>query len=202
MYIFWDNSNIQYAGLNSVLPVKEPDVDRGRYRTYFKGLLNLVSRGRIIDKVYLAGSIPPGDDALWDTVERLGIETTLIPRSESSGEADTTDFALQTDLLRLGYDVQEPGTIALLTGDGAGINSGKGFLADAKRLTERGWKFEVYSWDAACNSKLREFAMANGKYFKLEDYYEYITFIVGGRRPVELQSKQKYIARIPLAQIT
>lgn len=54
------------------------------------------------------------------------------------------------------------------------------------RLTERGWKFEVYSWDAACNSKLREFAMANGKYFKLEDYYEYITFIVGGRRPVEL----------------
>ncbi len=59
MYIFWDNSNIQYAGLNSVLPVKEPDVDRGRYRTYFKGLLNLVSRGRIIDKVYLAGSIPP-----------------------------------------------------------------------------------------------------------------------------------------------
>lgn len=105
MYIFWDNSNIQYAGLNSVLPVKEPDVDRGRYRTYFKGLLNLVSRGRIIDKVYLAGSIPPGDDALWDAVERLGIETTLIPRSESSGEADTTDFALQTDLLRLGYDV-------------------------------------------------------------------------------------------------
>lgn len=186
MYIFWDNSNIQYAGLNSVLPVKEPDVDRGRYRTYFKGLLNLVSRGRIIDKVYLAGSIPPGDDALWDAVERLGIETTLIPRSESSGEADTTDFALQTDLLRLGYDVQEPGTIALLTGDGAGINSGKGFLADAMRLTEREWKFEVYSWDAACNSKLREFAMANGKYFKLEDYYEYITFIVGGRRPVEL----------------
>ena len=53
MYIFWDNSNIQYAGLNSVLPVKEPDVDRGRYRTYFKGLLNLVSRGRIIDKSIL-----------------------------------------------------------------------------------------------------------------------------------------------------
>lgn len=116
----------------------------------------------------------------------LGIETTLIPRSESSGEADTTDFALQTDLLRLGYDVQEPDTIALLTGDGAGINSGKGFLADAMRLAERGWKFEVYSWNAACNSKLREFAMTNGKYIKLEDYYEYITFIEGGRRPIEL----------------
>lgn len=123
-YIFWDNSSIQYAGLNNVLPVKEPDVDRGRYRTYFKGLLNLVFRGRIIDKVHLAGSIPPRDNALWDAVERVGIETTLIPHSEWSGEADTTDFALQTNLLRLGHDVQEPGTIALLTGDGVNINSG------------------------------------------------------------------------------
>ena len=173
MYIFWDNSNIHYAGLNSVLPIKEPDVDPGSYRTYFKGLLNLVSRGRAIDKVYFAGSIPPKDDALWDAVEKLGIAPTLIPRSESDGEADTTDHVLQTDLLRLGFDSPKPGTIALLTGDGAGINSGKGFLADAMRLAERGWK-------------LRGFAQSNGKYIKLEDYYENITFIVGGRRAVEL----------------
>lgn len=185
-YIFWDNSNIHYAGLNSVLPIKEPTVDRGKYRTYFKGLLSLVSRGRTVEAVYLAGSIPPGDDALWDAVKKLGIKTTLIPRSESDGEAEATDHALQTDLLRLGYDVPKPGTIALLTGDGAGINSGKGFLADAKRLAERGWKFEVYSWDAACNSKLREFAQLNGKYIKLEDYYESITYIEGGRRAVAL----------------
>ena len=78
-------------------------------------------------------------------------------------------------------DRAEPGTIALLTGDGAGINEGQGFLADALRLAEHGWKFEVYSWDAACHSKLKAFAMQNGKYIKLEDYYENITFIEGGR---------------------
>lgn len=94
MYIFWDNSNIHYAGLNSVLPIKEPTVDRGKYRTYFKGLLSLVSRGRTVEAVYLAGSIPPGDDALWDAVKKLGIKTTLIPRSESDGEAEATDHAL------------------------------------------------------------------------------------------------------------
>lgn len=186
MYIFWDNSNIHYAGLNRVLPIKEPDVDPGSYRTYFKGLLNLVSRGRTIEKVFFAGSIPPKDDALWDAVEKLGIAPTLIPRSESDGEADTTDHVLQTDLLRLGFDSPKPGTIALLTGDGAGINSGIGFLADAIRLAERGWNLEVYSWDVACHSKLREFAQSNGKYIKLEDYYENITFIAGGRRAVEL----------------
>ena len=54
--------------------------------------------------------------------------------------------------------------MVLLTGDGAGINSGEGFLADAIRLATRGWKFEVYSWDAACHTQLKEFAEKNGKY--------------------------------------
>ena len=28
MYIFWDNSNIHYAGLNQVLPRLEPEVQK------------------------------------------------------------------------------------------------------------------------------------------------------------------------------
>ncbi len=32
MYIFWDNPNIHYDGFNSMLPIKEPDVDSGSYR--------------------------------------------------------------------------------------------------------------------------------------------------------------------------
>lgn len=90
---------------------------------------------------------PPSkiDVALWDAVEKLGVAPTLIPRSESDGEADTTDHVLQADLLRLGFDSPKSCTIALLTGDGAGINSGIGFLADAIRPAERGWNLEVYS---------------------------------------------------------
>lgn len=187
MYIFWDNSNIHYAGLNHVRPTKEPGIEKEKYRTYFKGLLNLVAQGRQIDNIYFAGSIPPKEDALWDAVEEeLGVLPSLLPRSLSDGEADTTDHVLQLALLRLALDSPEPNTVALLTGDGAGIKSGEGFLADAMRLASRGWKFEVYSWDAACHAKLKEFAQKNGKYVKLEDYYENITFVVGGRKPVEL----------------
>lgn len=95
MYIFWDNSNIHYAGLNQVMPTKEPNIRRERYRTYFKGLLNLVTRGRQIDNIYFAGSVPPKDDAIWNAVKRLGTTPSLLPRSLTDGEADTTDHVLQ-----------------------------------------------------------------------------------------------------------
>ena len=186
MYIFWDNSNIHYAGLNHVFPTKDPAAIKENYRTYFKGLLNLVQQGRIIDNIFFAGSIPPKGDSLWNAVRQLGITPSLLPRSINDGEADTTDHVLQLALLRLAFDHPEPSTIALLTGDGAGINSGEGFLADAKRLSEKGWQFEVYSWDIACHSELRSFATENGKYYKLEDYYDNITYIQKGRRAIEL----------------
>lgn len=182
MFIFWDNSNIHYAGLNHVLPIKEPKAPSEQYRTYFQGLLDLVRAGRPVDDIFFAGSVPPKGDSLWNTVRNLGIAPSLLPRSLTDGEADTTDHVLQLALLRLAFDHPEPKTVALLTGDGAGINSGEGFLADAMRLASRGWEFEVYSWDVACHNQLREFAKTNGKYVKLEDYYEYITFIQNGRR--------------------
>lgn len=185
MFVFWDNSNIHYAGLNHVLPNKEPTIARELYRTYFKGLLNLVSQGRKIDNIYFAGSVPPKNDALWNAVKKVGITPSLLPRSLTDGEADTTDHILQLALLRLAMDSPEPNTVVLLTGDGAGINAGEGFLADAIRLASRGWKFEVYSWDTACHAQLKEFAKNNGKYVKLEDYYHNITFIEGGRKPIE-----------------
>ncbi len=186
MYIFWDNSNIHYAGLNHVRPVKEPTSEKEKYRTYFKGLLNLVQQGRKIDNIFFAGSIPPKDDVLWNSVRQLGITPSLLPRCITNGEADTTDHVLQLALLRLALDHPEPSIVALLSGDGAGINSGEGFLADAKRLSARGWQFEVYSWDVSCHSELKSFAIENGKYVKLEDYYENVTFIQGGRRAIEL----------------
>ncbi len=186
MYIFWDNSNIHYAGLNQVLPRLEPEVQKEAYRTYFSGLLKLVTQSRPVDDIFFSGSIPPKNDALWNTVKALGIQPALLPRSITDGEADTTDHVLQLALLRLAFDHPEPNTVALLTGDGAGINSGRGFLADAKRLSERGWKFEIYSWDIACHNQLKEFAITYGKYIKLEDYYSNITFIKNGRRAIEL----------------
>ena len=113
----------------------------------------------------------------------MGIRPSLLPRSADEGEADTTDHVLQLALLRLAFDHPVPSTIAILTGDGAGIYDGQGFLADAKRLHQKGWQFEVFSWDMVCNNKLRSFAQTSGRYVKLEDYYYNITFIKHNREP-------------------
>jgi hypothetical protein len=137
---------------------------------------------RAVEDIFFAGSVPPKGDALWNQIRKLGITPSLLPRSLTDGEADTTDHVLQLALLRLYMDNPEPKTIALLTGDGAGIKDGQGFLADAKRLAEKGWVFEVYSWDATCHTLLKEFARSSGKYVELEKYYQNITFIKGVRK--------------------
>jgi hypothetical protein len=187
MYIIWDNSNIHFAGLNQVLPAKEPEVDYKSYRTYFKGLLDLVAGKRNVDKIFFAGSEPPSKDKLWSAVEKLGATVQVIPRCVTGGEENTTDHLLELEILRLGYD-SVPSTIALLTGDGAGWNEGKGFLADSKRLVEKGWNLEVYPWDVACNSGLKSYALERGKYIPLESYYDYVTYIAGGRKAKPLMS--------------
>ena len=115
MYIIWDNSNIHFAGLNQVLPAKEPEVDYKSYRTYFKGLLDLVAGKRNVDKIFFAGSEPPSKDKLWSAVEKLGATVQVIPRCVTGGEENTTDHLLELEILRLGYD-SVPSTIALLTG--------------------------------------------------------------------------------------
>lgn len=188
MYIVWDNSNIHYAGLDQVRPVLEPNAPKELYRTYFQGVLDLVKGGREVDDIYFCGSNPPKKgDKLWKTVSKtIGKEPQIIPRSLSEGEANTTDRELQLAILHLFFDHQNPDTIVLLTGDGAGARNGIGFLAEAKRLTERGWNFELYSWDVVCHSEMREFMKANGKYVKLEDYYFNITFLENGRQPIPI----------------
>lgn len=74
MYVFWDNSNIHYAGMNNVFPLKEPNQPKEIYRTYFSGLLELVTANRKVDDIFFAGSIPPKGDDLWNKVRVLGIK--------------------------------------------------------------------------------------------------------------------------------
>ena len=74
--------------------MKEPNVDARLYRTYFKGILDLVSDGRKVDGISFAGSIPPENDLLWRAVRKLGIKPNLHKRAPGMGEADATDHLL------------------------------------------------------------------------------------------------------------
>ena len=178
VFIIWDNSNIHYGGLDQVRPIKEPGSVMELYRTHFMNLLNLVTAGRSIGKVIFVGSTPPESDAIWKHLRSIGITPTPIPRSADGGENETTDHLLQAQLLRLAFDY-EPGVIALLSGDGAGINKNEGFFADLKRMSNKGWQVEVYAWDETCHTDMKEYAKKHWSFTNLSDYYEHITFLHG-----------------------
>lgn len=180
VYIVWDNSNIHYGGLDHVFPIKEPDQPRELYRTHFLNLLNLVVAGRTIGDIYFVGSTPPDTDSIWNYLDSIGIKHETIPRSAGGGENNTTDHLLQSKMLRLGFE-PDKGTIALLSGDGAGIYKNEGFFADLKRLHSVGWNIEVYAWDENCHKDMRAYAEANWKFTSLNSYYYHITFLQGVR---------------------
>ena len=185
VFIIWDNSNIHYGGLNQVFPIKEPNVAKEKYRTSFLNLLQLVKKDREIGQVYFVGSTPPKTDRIWNYLHSIGIEPETIPRADD-GEWNTTDHLLQNHLLRLGYQ-PNPETVALLSGDGAGVKKNVGFFADLKRLANVGWRVELYSWEETCHKDLKSYATKVGKYINLTDYYDKITFIEGGRRSIALK---------------
>lgn len=181
--IFWDNSNIHFVGLNNVMPVKEPNENSKAFRSYFKGLLQLAHRGRETGKIYLAGSIPPQNDSLWDYIKSLGIEVELLERTAENRE-NANDVSIQAAMLRTAMDsIGNNETFVVMTGDGAGGMAGVGFLADLRRIKEKmGHNIELIAWDNCCNRYLKEYVENNGKYIPLEGYYENVTFLTKGRR--------------------
>lgn len=177
MFIFWDNSNIHISGLK-VMESKEPDQPKELFRTNFKNLFDLVKNNRSVDIAYLSGSIPPPSNNLWSYLQNMGIQLQLLNKTADGLEQESVDMSLQTMMFRVAIDyMNNPSTIAVLTGDGAGKQLGEGFLSDLKRIKALGWEIEVYAWEISCNKWLKQFAEGNGKFVALEKYYDSITFL-------------------------
>ncbi|MDF1493941.1 NYN domain-containing protein [Caproiciproducens sp. CPB-2] len=162
MYIFGDNSNIHISGLETVRPELEPKAPRELFRTDFTKLFQLVCKNRNVDCAYLSGSVPPPSDALWDYLQNMGIKLQLLNKTADGKEQESVDMSLQTMMLRTAID-NEPSTMAILTGDGAGKQLGEGFLSDLKRIKEKfGWNIEIYAWNKTCSRALKDYAERNG----------------------------------------
>ena len=113
-------------------------------------------------------------------------------------ERNVPDLYLQREMFRDALQMQKtPGTVVLLTGDGAGYYQGQGFLDVVKILEGAGWKIELLSWDRSCNVRLREWVCRHGFYTSLDRFYDSITFVEArgtgrGRtsQPLQLEKKR------------
>ena len=134
VFIYWDNSNI-FIGAQSVAVEREGQGARARVRIHFGHLLELARAGRPIEHATAVGSVPPELRHVWNRLENEGVTVQLFERGSLHGREQGVDQALQTAMLRDGFDYNgNPGTAVMLTGDGAGFDDGVGFHADLERM--------------------------------------------------------------------
>lgn len=192
--VFWDNSNI-FIPAKFAATRKEGGFAERDIRIQFAHMLDLARAGRDVESAICVGSVPPELEAVWDNLEAAGVEVELYERGSESGTEQGVDQCLQVHMLRALADIQPPAVAVLLTGDGAGYDSGAGFHADLERLSRAGWGIEVISWDAACNRRLKSWAQSAGVYIPLDDFYYSVTFREGGRRSKPLNLTARPVAR-------
>ncbi|MBK1634881.1 NYN domain-containing protein [Rhodovulum adriaticum] len=179
VHIIWDNSNILWSGRDYC---KRREWREAQFRIYFPNLIDLAADGRPVEQVFCVGSVPPRSDPVWGHIEAItGRKPETYERGAQSGKEQAVDQALQTRMLRLGYDYP-PETLVLLTGDGKGADEGVGFFADAQRLHKIGWSVEVVAWRDNCARQMREWTEENGVFVDLGDFYTEVTFLEGGDR--------------------
>lgn len=198
--IFWDNSNIAFTR-RELVPKFEPHQDQSKLRIHFLNLFDYARFRRPVDTFVMVGSIPPENDALWNRVQELKafvsnkFELIKLSRDAQNREQGVDD-TLRAELLRFCVaGVKQPGTVALLTGDGAGYTKGKGFFDAIELVAEQlNWRVQLYAWDCSCHKDMRSWAENHRRvqYKNLEDAYYQLTFIEWGRQasplPAELQS--------------
>ena len=177
VFVYWDDSNI-FIGARQVAGEREGREAYYRVRIDFRNVLELASAGRHIEHAVAVGSIPPELRHVWNRLEGEGVSVLLLERGAVRGGEQGVDHALQTAMLRDGYDYNgDPGIAVLLTGDGAGFYDGVGFHADLERMHSRGWRVEVISWRHSCSTRMRTWADRNGRFIALDDFYESVTFL-------------------------
>lgn len=185
-HVFVDNSNI-FKGAQRAAQAIEPAVDRTLVRLYDRNFFELLERGFNPLTRVLAGSVPPGNEDLWQYARNGGYGTDLLRRVETLGGArkeQGVDEILHLKIAHVLLDYDPPQTLVIATGDAATSEFGTSFRDEVERALRRGWNVCIWSWRAQIGGKFqRQMERAKGAMtiHYLDDYYFEVTFGVGGR---------------------
>ena len=198
VHLFIDNSNI-FISAKDEAQQREGRPAKNQVRIHFEHLLELAVVGRNLGKVCVVGSIPPEQQAVWDRLEQAtGVKPELFERGQFTGGEQGLDQCLQVHMLRAISDHPEPQIVVLMTGDGAGYDTGVGFHADMERMFDAGWGVEVISWRGHCRRALREWAERHGVFVSLDDHYHSVTFLESVRYATRLDLSKRALAKARL----
>lgn len=185
-HVFIDNSNV-FGGAQSMSGRVEKHVPWPALRVHFRNLALLVEGGQQVGLRVLAGSVPPGNDDLWNYARDMRYETNLLRKVEKDdgrwGEQGV-DELLHLKIANLLLDAEEPQALVLVTGDGRVSQFGTGFGLQAARALKRGWQVEIWSWTSALSptfGKLTGLFVGKIRIHPLDKFFRSITFVKGGR---------------------
>jgi hypothetical protein len=185
VHVFVDNSNV-IGGARGAAETIEPHVPWVAVRVYFRNLFELIEGGRDVATRVMAGSIPPGNDALWEAARTQGYNTDLLRRvSADDGRLveQAVDEMLHLKIANAILDHDPPQTLVILSGDGNMSNYDTSFPKQAERALKHGWSVEVWSWRdqlSKAYEKMVRQGVQNLTVHALDSYYESITFVKGG----------------------
>ena len=132
---------------------------------YFKNLVALVARGRSISQTFVAGSVPPPGDEVWSYLRDHGVAKPVLYERVSNFDGSTREQGVDERIhLAMAHAIldEQPGTMALLTGDGKEYEEGVSFPASLRRAINKGWKVELYGWKESTSRALRETVTSGG----------------------------------------
>lgn len=146
-HIFVDNSNI-YGGAQRAAKTIEPAAHWLSIRIYYRNLFKLIEGDNVATRV-LAGSVPPGNEPLWQTARDLGYDTDLLRRvKQDDGRLieQAVDEMLHLKMANAFCDHSPPQTLVIASGDGVISKWETSFPGQAERALKMGWHVEVWSW--------------------------------------------------------
>ena len=184
-HVFIDNSNM-FGGAQRAARTQEPHVPWQAIRLYYRNFFQLLENGLDVRTRVLGGSVPPGNEALWDYAKAAGYDTSLLRRiAQDDGRLaeQAVDEVLHLRIANALLDYDPPQTLVIGTGDGNLGEFGTSFDEQVIRALRRGWEVEVWSWQAQLSGRFGRIQMPSGagpRILLLDPHYFSITFVRGG----------------------
>jgi hypothetical protein len=149
----------------------------------------------------LAGSVPPGNDYLWEHARQWGYNTDLLKRVERDDgrlAEQGVDEILHLKIAHVLLDYDPPQTLVLATGDANQSDFGTSFEQQVRRALKRGWQVEIWSWASQLSKKFERIeSPARAIAVKtLDPYYWQITFVREGTYIVKGAALQQTRPRV------
>jgi len=185
LHVFVDNSNI-FGGVQRACRSIEPHISPPAVRLYIRNFISLIEGTKEIQTRVYAGSVPPGNDDLWQYSKDRGYDTNLLRKVQSdTGNLieQGVDELIHLKIANCLLDADNPECLILATGDGQVSDFGTGFLLQAERALKRRWDVVVWSWREQLSSRYANLARDYPSQLsvnELDPFYYSITYVKAG----------------------